>query len=747
MENYLLFAVGILVILAVVDLVVGVANDAVNFLNAAIGSKAAAPKVILAIASVGVFAGALFSNGMMEIARSGVFYPQEFAMNHVFIIFLAVMITDILLLDVYNSLGLPTSTTVSIVFELLGASFAVGLLIIGAQGGFDLGRIGEFVNFGSTTRIVSGIFLSIAIAFVSGNLIHSLVRFVFTFDFKKNLRLFGAPFSAVALTAIIYFLLIKGLKGTTLFNAELISWVLGNTGWLLMASFAFFSVLIQILMWTLGVNPLRVVVLVGTFALAMAFAGNDLVNFIGVPMAGLQVFQSFQSAGVPAAQFSMDILNNPARTDNLLLLGAGLIMVLTLWFSARAKKVTETEVNLARQDDGDERFKANALSRFLVTRVMDASQAVGRWVPESWSKSVEKRYFNRPAAVPAADAPAFDLVRASVNLLVSSVLIAMATSLKLPLSTTYVTFMVAMGSSLADGSWGRESAVYRVAGVVNVVSGWLLTALFAFLVAGLVAVWLWFTGMVGLVIAVAIAFGLMVRSAIRFTRKKKAEDAQKVEEQAILTEDSEAVEAIRKDAHRWLELVRKHYTAGLVEFFAEKGRPLERNLLAVKDLKKGLREGQVKTMRFIKRNPFKTIEPARLYMLHYDLLADAYQSMVQLLEVMTEHLLNKHHPPTKEWTRHLEQLMVQEDAFLEQVIAQIHRPTDQGIKAISKERKRLQALVYELLDKLAESGKKGQLSNRLGVVIMSILLETKDLNAALERHLELFEVYGSGGKK
>lgn len=744
MENYLLLAVGILLVLATIDLVVGVANDAVNFLNSAIGSKVAKPKIILTIASIGVFAGALFSNGMMDIARSGVFYPQEFAMNHIFIIFLAVMITDILLLDIYNSLGLPTSTTVSIVFELLGASFAVGLLIMAAQGGLDLSAIGRYVNFGSTTRIVSGIFMSIGIAFVAGNLVHSLVRFIFTFDFKKNLRLFGAPFSALALTAIIYFLLIKGLKGTTLFDSALVEWILGNTGWLLMASFAFFSLLIQVLMWTLEVNPLRVVVLVGTFALAMAFAGNDLVNFIGVPVAGLQVYMAFLASGQPMAAFSMDILNDSAQTSNVLLLGAGLVMVLTLWFSAKAKKVTETEVNLSRQDDGDERFRANAFSRFLVTQVMSASQAVGKVVPESWSKSVEKRFFNRNSTPATADAPAFDLVRASVNLLVSSVLIAMATSLKLPLSTTYVTFMVAMGSSLADGSWGRESAVYRVAGVINVISGWLLTALFAFVVSGLVATWLWFTGIAGLVIAVAVAFGLMLRSALKFSKKQRAEEAQKAVDQAILSEDAEAVEAIRADAGKWLAMVNKHYAAGMAEFLAEKGRPLERNYLAVNGLKKGLQEGQVKTMRFIKRNTFSSIEPARLYMLHYDLLTDAYQSMVQLMGVMTEHLLNKHHPPTKEWMRMLKQLSVQEEAFLQQVAAHVQKPTSGGLQAIAAERKRLQASMYDMLDKLAEAGKKGQMGNRLGVVIMSILLETKDLNAALERHAELFEVYGSG---
>ena len=745
MENYLLYIVGILLALALFDLVVGVSNDAVNFLNSALGSKAAKPAVILGIASVGVFAGALFSNGMMEIARKGVFFPEAFSMNHIFIIFLAVMITDILLLDLYNSLGLPTSTTVSIVFELLGASFVAGLLLMVQKGEFSLGGSSSYVNFGSTVTIISGIFLSILLAFVSGNLVHSLVRYMFTFNYKKNLRLFGAPFAGVALTAIIYFLLIKGLKGTTLVGGDFVAWITSNTGWLLMAAFAFFSILTQVLMWVIGLNPLRLVVLVGTFALAMAFAGNDLVNFIGVPIAGLQVYLDFTASGVSVSSFSMAVLLEPAKTSNLLLLLAGAVMVVTIWVSAKARKVTETEIGLARQDEGDERFKPNRLSRFLVGRVIEVSQAVGKAIPERWNHSINRRFLQVSQPIAPADAPAFDLVRASVNLVVSSILIALATSFKLPLSTTYVTFMVAMGSSLADGSWGRESAVYRVAGVINVISGWLLTAVLAFFAAGVVAAILWYGQFPALIALLLLAAFLVLRSFLKFRKEEATNQERKAKDAVVFQEESEVIDGLRKEVGEFVLSASRLYRNGMSEFLSEKTRLLEKTHLNLKKVKESLKENQQRTIRFLRRTP-KGIELARLYVFQFDLLQDIYQSIGQLLESTSVHLLNKHHPPSQELMPALRKLVADQDAYFSLVVQVVQgKAGDGAIKALSAQKDKLQGEIFDAIDALIALGQKGKVGNRQGAVSLSILLETKDLNASLLRLARLFD-HGGGSK-
>ena len=523
MEGYQIL-VFVLFSLAIVDLVVGVSNDAVNFLNSAIGSRVAPFRTILIIASLGVIMGSTFSSGMMEVARQGIFNPAYFTFDKIMIIFLSVMITDIILLDFYNTLGLPTSTTVSLVFELLGGALITGLLIA-YENGDGVSKWREIINYSSAITIISGIFLSVLISFVVGAIIQHISRIIFTFNLEKNLKRYGAMFSGLAITTIIYFLLIKGVKGSTLVSDSQIKWIMSNTFLILIISIVFWSIVIQSLMWWRKINPLKVVVLLGTFSLAMAFAGNDLVNFIGVSVAGLMSFQSWAGSGVSPSEFNMAGLAQKVATPSTILLGSGIIMVITLWTNAKSRKVTETEVSLSRQDEGDEKFRSNYISRGLVGMSIFIGKSVQYFVPEKWSQYLTDRFSKaKDEVVVDSEKPSFDLIRASVNLLVSSVLIAYATSQKLPLSTTFVTFMVAMGTSFADQAWGRESAVYRVAGVINVIAGWLTTALVAFTTCGFFAFILFKTGFPGVIALTVVAIFLLIRSHIVFKRKTSEEE-------------------------------------------------------------------------------------------------------------------------------------------------------------------------------------------------------------------------------
>ena len=472
--------------LALLDLVVGVSNDAVNFLNSAIGSRVATRRTIMIVASSGILIGALMSSGMMEVARSGVFNPGMFTFQDIMILFLAVMLADVILLDVFNSLALPTSTTVSIVFELLGAAVGLAVLIALAQD-LSLTEIGGFINGRQAAVIIGGIFLSVGIAFAVGTLVQYVSRLLFTFELRRagNRKLLSV-WAALALTAISYFLLVKGLKGASFLPVAVTALAKDFGPATAGGLFAAWFVVVTLLR-AAGAEPLRFVVLFGTFALAMAFAGNDLVNFIGVPLAGLTSWQAWSASGLPADEMTMGVLAEPVRGDTLWLFLAGVVMATTLWFSAKARAVTETEVNLGRQDEGAERFRPGPLSRTLVRGWLALATSIARLIPAAWARRFAERFEQPPVDSPGSDLPAFDLLRASVNLTVASILIAIATSLKLPLSTTYVSFMVAMGSSLADGAWGRDSAVYRVAGVLSVIGGWFVTALVAFSTAAVFA--------------------------------------------------------------------------------------------------------------------------------------------------------------------------------------------------------------------------------------------------------------------
>ncbi len=514
METVYIVIVAVLFLLAASDLVVGVSNDAVNFLNSAIGSKVAPFKIIMIIASLGIIVGATFSSGMMEVARKGIFHPQYFYFSEIMYIFLAVMITDVILLDTFNTYGMPTSTTVSIVFELLGA--AVGIAII--KGYTDSGAmmVGDYINSGKALAIISGILLSVVISFTVGAIVQFITRLVFSFNYKKTIKRYGAIWGGIAITAITYFILIKGAKGASFMSSDLKKTIIENTMMIIVISFAFWTIILQLFSWFTKFNVLKLIVLVGTFALAMAFAGNDLVNFIGVPLAGYESFNSFISnPGADPNGFLMADLTGKVKTPTLFLLIAGLIMVVTLWFSKKAKTVTKTEINLARQDAGFERFGSSGFARALVRGSSNLSKGINAFLPNSVVRSIDRRFDqSKPNdyTTDGEDAPSFDLIRASVNLVVASILISFATSLKLPLSTTYVTFMVAMGTSLSDKAWGRESAVYRITGVFSVIGGWFLTAFSAFTIALIVAFILYYGGITAVIILLAIAIFLVYRT-------------------------------------------------------------------------------------------------------------------------------------------------------------------------------------------------------------------------------------------
>ena len=530
LENLYLFFVLALGFLAIADLIVGVSNDAVNFLSSAIGSKAVSFKKIMIIASFGIALGAIFSSGMMEVARKGIFNPELYYFDEIMIIFLAVMITDILLLDFFNTLGLPTSTTVSIVFELLGAAVSIAAYKIW-ENSQSIYEIITYINYSKATQIILGIILSVFIAFTIGAIVQWVSRLILSFDFKRNSKIISSIFGGIAITSITYFILIKGIKGTSYsditfdyFQGETINSVIeSNASLIIIYLTLIWSLISFFLIEVYRTNIYKVIILIGTFALALAFAGNDLVNFIGVPIAAWQSYEAWTISGIPADQLSMGILSSKVETPNLILFFAGAIMVITLWFSSRAKNVLKTSIDLSDQSEIKEKFKANRLAKFLVMFFVGLNSGVQKIVPVKIKEIIENRFAPSNQLLLSntiIEKPAFDMVRASVNLIVASILISIATSYKLPLSTTYVTFMVAMGTSLSDRAWGSESAIFRVSGVLNVIGGWFITAIVAFSAAALVAL-LMETSLFFMPILFLFTCFLLYRNYLRYNKEAK----------------------------------------------------------------------------------------------------------------------------------------------------------------------------------------------------------------------------------
>ena len=550
-------AIVLLLGLAVSDLIVGVSNDAVNFLNSAVGSRVAPRHVIMVIASLGMLAGVTFSSGMMEVARKGIFHPQYFTMPELMTVFLAVMLTDIIILDLFNTYGLPTSTTVSIVFELLGAAVAVSILKL-AHSGELLTGVFTYINTGKALAIIFGILLSVVVAFLAGAMVQFVTRTIFTFDYVVRLRRYGSLWGGAALSAIVYFILVKGAKGASFISDATAAWIRGHTLLILFASFVVCALLLQLLQSLTRVNILKVIVLIGTFALAMAFAANDLVNFIGVPLAGLSAYREAAASGDLLHQ-TMEALRQPVRANTLFLLIAGVVMVVTLWVSRKSRTVTKTELRLGRQDEGFERFESTVLSQVVVRLVSTTFENVTRVVPAGARRAIAAR-FDRASHRPIPDidgsVPSFDLVRAGVNLMVAAALISLATSMKLPLSTTYVTFMVSMGTSLSDQAWGRDSAVYRVAGVLTVIGGWFFTAMIAFTVSSLFATAIFFGEAPGVLGLTVLAVFLIARTHLVHRSREQEEHAAEVFNLRKIKDASAAIDVTSEHVGLFLREVR-----------------------------------------------------------------------------------------------------------------------------------------------------------------------------------------------
>ena len=549
MDIYFIMIVA-LAFLAVGDLVVGVSNDAVNFLNSALGSKAISVRKIMILASLGVLVGSVFSSGMMEVARKGIFNPEMLLFSEIMIIFMAVMITDILLLDFFNTLGLPTSTTVSIVFELLGAAVAVSLIKISGLGS-EFSDLVNYINVEKASQIILGILLSVFIAFSIGALVQFISRTLLSYNYEQKSKWVGSVFGGVALTSISYFILMKGIKGTSfakesydvLDGSTISSFLETEVLMISIVSFILLSLISYFLIFLLRVNIYKLIIGVGTFSLALGFAGNDLVNFIGVPIAAWQSYEAWIASGVPADMFSMEVLSTKVPTPNLLLFLAGMVMVVTLWISSKARKVTKTEIDLARQRDTKERFQPNFISRGLVRFSYNLANYTSLIVPRKLREKINAQ-FEVPkiemSSNKAVELPAFDMIRASVNMMVAAILISIATSFKLPLSTTYVTFMVAMGTSLSDRAWGSESAVYRVAGVLNVIGGWFFTAFIAFTAAGVIAFLIHLGGPTAIAILIFIALLILVRN---YVSHKKELDEEKNSD-ALTKAESKSIQGV-----------------------------------------------------------------------------------------------------------------------------------------------------------------------------------------------------------
>ena len=746
-----------LAFLAIADLVVGISNDAVNFLNSAIGSKAISFKTIMIVASIGVAIGAIFSSGMMEVARKGIFNPGEFMFNEIMIIFMAVMITDILLLDVFNSLGMPTSTTVSIVFELLGAAVAMALIKIAAGGG-DFSEVVNYINTSKASQIIFGILLSVVVAFSIGAIVQWVSRLLLSYDFQKKAVWVGALFSGIALTAITYFIFMKGLKGTS-YAKQSFDIIGGGTMKDFLENQVLSIVLVSSIIWSLlsyilivfaKTNIYKLIIMVGTFALALAFAGNDLVNFIGVPVAAFNAYTEWSASGLSAASFPMDVLASKVPTNNWLLFGAGMVMVITLWFSTKAKDVVKTSLDLSNQGDTKERFQPNFLSRGFVRFAVGASKVTSFILPISWQDKIEQQ-FEQPVIKltnnKVHELPAFDLVRAAVNLMVAAVLISIATSYKLPLSTTYVTFMVAMGTSLADRAWGAESAVYRVAGVLNVIGGWFLTALSAFSAAALVAYLLNLNVEVMFPILLLTAVILLVRSSI-VHRKKTQEMAS--EDRLTKTESSSVQGVIIESATNISSVLKrgkKIYTAAFNGLSQQDLESLKKNKKQIVKLSDEVDDLRDNIFYFIKNLDESSVGASNFYIQILGYLQDMTQSLTYITKVSHKHVNNNHKKLKFNQVKELSQINDSIEMLFSDAMLAFKSQSFEKIDSIIKQKNEIASTLKSNIDMQVKRTRAEESSPKNTTLYFSLLLETKDLlNATTSLLEEYHTAYDSSVK-
>lgn len=730
MDSFYLFIVIVLFALAISDLIVGVSNDAVNFLNSAIGAKAASFKVIMIVAAIGVLVGATFSSGMMEVARKGIFHPEHFYFNEIMIMFLAVMMTDIILLDAFNTLGLPTSTTVSIVFELLGAAVAISLIKINTSP--DALQLGEYINTSKALLIITGILLSVVVSFSVGALVMYISRMIFSFNYKKRIQYFGAVFCGLALTAITYFMLIKGAKGASLMTSEVKAWIADNSTLIILYSFFGWTVLLQIAQMVFKMNILKFVVLCGTFALAMAFAGNDLVNFIGVPLAGLTSYKEWIASGAGAPElFGMGVLAGKVKTEAYLLLIAGIIMVITLWTSKKARSVVKTSLDLSRQDEGEERFGSSIAARSVVGISRSASKFFGVLIPKGVSNAINRQFdqtaYNESVAL-EKDPPAFDLVRASVNLVTASILIAFATSLKLPLSTTYVTFMVAMGTSLADKAWGRESAVYRVTGVLSVIGGWFLTAFMAFTVAFVTALVFYWGGVFAIFAVIVLVVVVILRT--KKIHSKKVKDAA---DAALANDvDSDSIEAMLKEkcSSEVIEVLLQSaeiYTSTIESFNTEDRKGLKNDILKVNAIDAKAKMLKKNSYFTIKKMEDSSIDSGMYYVQVLDYLREMGHSLSHIVIPCQNHVENHHKVFSDVQKDEIAEACVMFNSFMNRAVDVIKNNDFDSIDNLVDGQVLVIQYLHDIKKKQLKRLKNEKASTKVTMLYISILQETKSI--------------------
>lgn len=732
----------VLFFLAISDLVVGVSNDAVNFLNSAVGAKVGTFKIILGVAALGIVVGCTFSGGMMEVARKGIFHPEHFYFSEIMLLFLAVMVTDVILLDAFNTFGMPTSTTVSIVFELLGAAVAISLIKIYTDP--NALAMAEYINSSKALAIISGILLSVIIAFTVGVAIQYLTRLLFSFDYEKKLKYFGAVWGGLALTAITYFMLVKGSKGATFMTENVQAMINDNGLQIILICFVVWTVIFQLVILFTKFDILKFIVLVGTFALAMAFAGNDLVNFIGVPLAGYNSYEIFmQNGGAGPEGLLMNGLAGQVPTPTLLLLMAGIIMTITLWTSKKARSVVKTSLDLGRQYEGSERFDSYAVSRSLVRSFGKMAGFVSKTLPDGLRKKMEYQFDEKPFSDKQAklgkEAPAFDMIRAAVTLVVSSILIAMGTNLKLPLSTTYVTFMVFMGTSLADGAWGRESAVYRVSGVISVIGGWFFTALSAFTVAFIFANIFYFGGTIA-IIAVLVLTGAIIYRTHKY-------HGQKLEEEVLFEKAMEDKVLTREEV---IELSEQHLSKMVVSFNKILSRTLD--ALASEDLTKLIKTNkelksikkQISTLKrqangALDQIADDEIESIHFYILVVDYLHEMSSHIANIVKPSLDHVDNNHKP--------LLPIQIQE---LKNIYGLLKEQLDATVSLFqdldAEEAKRLQSEVQPFVKAVRNARKnqikrikKNEIGTRNSVLFLNLLGEFRNLALFTNRIVKVLD--------
>ena len=746
MDNIYLLMLVALAALAVVDIVVGVSNDAINFLNSAIGSKAISLRTIMIVASLGIFIGAVFSSGMMEVARKGIFNPGAFYFDEIMVIFMAVIITDILLLDFFNTLGLPTSTTVSIVFNLLGASIVMSLIKIGASDSETFADLSNYINTDKAITIISGILLSVVIAFSVGAFVQWISRVIFTFQFEKKIKNFGAFFGGIALTSITYFIFIKGLKGTPYYK-DLSGILKSNEMLIVLIAFVIFTIFSYLFQKISQKSILLVIILVGTFGLALAFSGNDLVNFIGVSMAAYHSYEAWSVSGIDPSLFSMEVLDKKVPAEPLLLFIAGGIMVVTLWFSKKAKSVAETEIGLSRQNDTHEKFNPNIVSRGLVNVFFGLSSAFSSVMPNSIKDKIEKSYERQSAFLITKDqsvnAPAFDMIRASVNLMVAGVLISIATAMKLPLSTTYVTFMVAMGTSLADRAWGRESAVYRVAGVVNVIGGWFLTALAALAASGVVVFLIQWNKVTMIPVLLLLTIILLARNFIAHKNKttkvnpKQLKKSESSTVQGIISESADNIVNV-------ISRTDKIYANFLKGLSTQNSDLLKKSKKGVAKLDSEIEELRDNIFFLIKNLDETSVRGSNFYISILANLTDIAQSLDFISKKSYKHVNNQHQKLKFNQFKDLQEIEDRFKILYKEIIDVFVSRKFERISFIIAQKEELVMFISEKINAQINRTRTEESSPKNTTLYFNILLETKDL---LNSIMSLMDEYYTSYKK